>query len=341
MSEVKMHSFQKCLEIADTGKKHVLLGNGFSRACRDNIFSYISLFESTDFENKNNLKDLFTSLGTTDFEEIMNVLLNCASVLEVYDKTNTSLLKSVLEDEKSLKSFLVSTLTKNHPENPSDILDTEYENCIKFISNFERIFTLNYDLLLYWALMKAESLRDDGFRDPYEGDPEDYFAEDFVVWSNGNHKQNIYYLHGALHLFMSKTRLQKFSWVRTGVKLKDQIEKSLKSNKFPLVVSEGKSEQKMAKIQRSNYLGSCLRSLGAVTGNLFIYGLSMSQNDEHILNEIRKNSKLKKIFVSFYGDAKSSEARRLREVCNGLKTYKGKDNGKEIYIYNAKTVRVW
>ena len=79
---------------------------------------------------------------------------------------------------------------------------------------FEHIFTLNYDVLLYWALMQSEldSLHinhDDGFRHP-EDDPN----QPWVSWHQGN-QATVCYLHGALHLFDAGSEITKYTWSKT------------------------------------------------------------------------------------------------------------------------------
>jgi hypothetical protein len=39
-----------CKAVRGSKPPHLLLGNGFSRACRDDIFSYDSLFDRADFQ---------------------------------------------------------------------------------------------------------------------------------------------------------------------------------------------------------------------------------------------------------------------------------------------------
>lgn len=337
-------TFEDCLKIATTGPKHVLLGNGFSIACRKNIFSYSSLYENAEIDkHSKNLRSLFENLKTTDFEIVMKAIDNSISTLKIYNSKDEDTLKTLSGDYNTLKQLLITTLTKNHPISPNDISDTEYQNCIKFLSNFERIYTLNYDLLLYWTLMKIPEKfqKDDGFRDPFEGDPKEYFEEDYVSWVNNTHSQLIFYLHGALHLFMSEYELKKFSWRRTGAKLIDQIDSALKEGKFPLVVSESESNMKMAKIQRSNYLGHALRSFQFIGGNLFIYGHSLADNDQHILNQIAKNKTFKNVFISIYGNPESPENKLIISKGLNLKYYKGKESKKDIYFYDASSVKVW
>ena len=48
---IRLMTFAEALEAATDGKKHVLLGNGFSRALRNDIFAYDALFQRADFES--------------------------------------------------------------------------------------------------------------------------------------------------------------------------------------------------------------------------------------------------------------------------------------------------
>ena len=53
-------------------KRHLLLGNGFSIACRPNIFVYKKLFEQADFGSLSpSIKEAFNKLNTTDFERVI------------------------------------------------------------------------------------------------------------------------------------------------------------------------------------------------------------------------------------------------------------------------------
>jgi hypothetical protein len=116
--------------------------------------------------------------------------------------------------------------------------------------------TLNYDLLLYWAQMHNEEgnepSSDDGFRKP-----EDDYDAAYVTWESGNsHKQNTWFLHGALHLFDAGTEIQKYTWVNTGLRLIDQIRDALKRDYFPTFVAEGTSNEKLIRIRHNDYLAN-------------------------------------------------------------------------------------
>jgi Domain of unknown function (DUF4917) len=64
--------FEEALGRTEEGKKkHVLLGNGFSRACRNDIFAYEALFQRADLTRIPLALSAFQALHTTDFEQVM------------------------------------------------------------------------------------------------------------------------------------------------------------------------------------------------------------------------------------------------------------------------------
>ena len=68
--KMKLKSFDDA--IGECSKKpHVLLGNGFSRALRDNIFAYSRLFDRAKAKLSPTAQKAFEKLGTTNFEQVM------------------------------------------------------------------------------------------------------------------------------------------------------------------------------------------------------------------------------------------------------------------------------
>ena len=64
-------TFQEAIEKCEGQGKHILLGNGFSIACKKDIFLYEKLFETADFKNNIRLRDclLYTSTQTRSYAE--------------------------------------------------------------------------------------------------------------------------------------------------------------------------------------------------------------------------------------------------------------------------------
>lgn len=208
---------------------------------------------------------IFEFLNTKDFEVVMKHLHYASDILKIYSPSQNELIEQLDNDANELKNILVNAIASSHPDNPGEIEDSEYECCKSFLQHFNTCYTLNYDLLMYWTFMHFQEqdhlISDDGFRTPDAGKVE------YVSWEiEKTDGQNLFYLHGALHIFDSGSELQKYTWVNTGVRIIEQIRNALDTGKFPLFVSESKSLEKTDKIMHSNYLSRGLRSLSHIGG---------------------------------------------------------------------------
>jgi len=336
--------FQDALGLATsctTKKTHLLMGNGFSIACKPNIFQYGSLFEKANFDDLSpHAKDAFAALGTTDFEVVMQALRNAAALIDLYAGAGKKLSRQLVEDAEGLREVLVQTIAHHHPGGPSNVTDEQFAACRNFLSNFDRLYTLNYDLLLYWTLMHDESEieleADDGFRAAEDPD------EDYVTWEVENtHHQKVFYLHGALHLFDAGHELKKYTWSRTGVRLIEQIRTALKDNLYPLIVAEGESEGKVRRIGHCGYLHRGLRSFKEISGSLFLFGHSLADNDQHITKSINKNRKLERLFVSIFGDPSTPDNKYIIQRANALAINQDRKKPLDVVFYDAASAKVW
>ncbi|PXK55927.1 DUF4917 domain-containing protein [Klebsiella variicola] len=321
------------------GKRHLLLGNGFSIACRPNIFLYGKLFEQADFSNLSpSIKQVFKELKTEDFEKVISVLSDSEAALRAYT-TDVKLLENLRNDALALRELLVQTLAVSHPGWPGELAESEYQHCKSFLENFEKIYTLNYDLLLYWVCMHNEEgeqpIVDDGFRKP-----EDNYDASYVTWEPDNNRhQNMWFLHGALHLYDAGYEMRKFTWSNTNIRLIDQVRGALKKNYFPIFVSEGKSTEKLEKIRHNDYLAKALRSFSSITGCLFIYGHSLAENDEHILKKIESGT-LRQIYVGIYGDPESVMNMKIIKRAERMSLNRSRKN-LEVFFFDAESANVW
>ncbi len=332
-------TFQQALERA-SGTKHVLLGNGFSRACRDDIFSYDALFNQAKFEGLSPAsRNAFGALNTTDFEVVIRALKQAALLAAVYLDNNPELAQRLNGDADGLRELLATTIAASHPDRPADIPNEQYAACRGFLSNFKRIYTVNYDLLLYWALMQEEIEPqigfDDGFREPEDGPAE------YVTWDvQKTDEQNIFYLHGGLHIFDAGPELQKFTWCNTGIALVDQIREALETNRFPLFVAEGSHDSKLERIQHSGFLNRAYRSFAAIGGTLFIFGLSFADADEHVLRLLDKG-KAKEAFISLHGDLGSQGNMRIVNRAELMKNRRPARRPLAVEFFDADSAHVW
>ena len=275
---VSLLRFQDAFDDSE-GRAHLLLGNGFSRACRNDLFAYEALFDTAKDRLSSRIKKAFTALDTTDFEKVMRALKQAEFLVKAYAPIDSDLANRLGSDANKSREILARAIASNHPERMSDISDDRFGNCRAFLSNFKNIYTLNYDLLVYWALMQdgideIELKCDDGFRHPEQGPME------YVVWEFSDlGQQNVFYMHGALHIFDAGSEIQKYTWSNTGIALVDQILGALETDRYPIYVSEGTSQSKLDRIMHSSYLVRGYRSLSEVSGSLFIFGHSLQLTD--------------------------------------------------------------
>lgn len=329
---------------AGYSKRHLLLGNGFSIACRPNIFRYEKLFSQADFSAlRDSAKSSFSVLHTTDFERVIKALRDSAALAGLFGATNVQI-DEMYGDADALKDLLVQTIARSHPSLPGDVTDDEYAACQRFLANFSTTYTLNYDLLLYWAHMHrgshADVQSDDGFRTS-QSDIESGIASEYVVWEpSQSHDQNMWFLHGALHVFDSGTEIQKYTWSRTGIRLIEQIREALSRDFFPLFVAEGSSAEKLERIRHSDYLAKAYRSFQEIQHCLFIYGHSLAENDEHYLRLIEKG-KLAHIFVGLYGDAESPINRQIVERAKAMSLSRRRGRELRVDFYDSESAHVW
>lgn len=338
----KILTFDECIELANKlgGKKHLILGNGFSVALFPKIFNYKVLAEKISSEK---IKNLFNKLGTNDFEYVLRELTRALEIVKGYQNTK-DLCKEMSNDVKELKKTLIDILTSSHPQNPRTIDEKQYISCFEFLKHFEygKKYTFNYDLILYWVYMHFLENKefplssDDGFRHPGND-------ESIVTWEIGQeHEQNLYYLHGALHIFSDGSEVEKYTWINTGTTLTQQIKESLKNNMYPVFITEGSKKQKRSRINNNAYLARSFASLKSIQGNVFIFGHSLRDEDDHVFNYLNYKSKVNNIFVSIYGDKNTDENKRiLNKVSNWEKEQKDKRQPKQYYVYQAESALVW
>lgn len=345
-----MLTFDEVLDAIKEQKRYLLLGNGFSMAYNPKRFSFTSLLDNAverGLINKTSpIYKVFTQFDTKDFEEVVKLLETSTKVLKTYGVLSKVDEKKILDDSKSLKKYLVDVITNNHPDKITEISDDEFISSASFIKNFEKVYTLNYDLLLYWSCIKLQSfieeeqIKDfvldisDGFYDPHEQ------TTDYVVFGNDGASQNIYFLHGGLHIFDKKSEIIKNTFSRTDKSLKEQTLENLNKDIYPIFVSEGTSEQKKAKIIHNAYLNHCYKSLSNIGGtkkiqsSLVIFGTLLKRNDTHIRKAILK-SKVENIYIGVSNEDEAKEFDDFIEQSSKLK------KAKKVYFYDYKTAKVW
>lgn len=344
MGKTDVMSFGNAIEDSDAqeGGRSVLLGNGFSIDWDAKRFHYESLYDEAKLTNLSIPKeDLFAGLNTHDFEKVIEHLKTAAKLTEVYSDTNGGLVNSFRDDAKVVQNGLADVLAARHPHVATEVTDSEAEKAREFLANFGRSFTLNYDLLLYWVLSRLDSKHT-----PQRGDGLEWPTAEpgKLVWKRSAAKrgQRVFYLHGALHYFVEEHRLNKLSY-QLSAPLLEQIRTRIEAGKYPLVVTEGTSEEKLERIEASAYLSYAHRRFEELTGVLFIHGFSFSPNDEHVLMALEaKACQIASIYVGLHNPG-SDEALAVMRRANQIKNRRAKSGGIKLAMtfYDAKTAHLW
>ena len=347
----ELQSYQEVMDHFEKAhrKINLLLGNGFSIAYDKNIFSYNALSRYIMDSDDETIKQVFQVYNTQNFESIMQQLNNMVSVLKIL-KASDKLCKQVDEISYQLKNKLIDAISEMHPEQVFSVDETKSKHCAgflkRYIDNGGQIFSTDYDLLLYWILLRngVENFVDGFGREVENIDDAKYIPEENIEWSEliwGKYKssQNVHYLHGALPLFDEGKDIIKVEYNGTDYLL-DVIKKKIDGGSYPVFVAAGNSKEKMQHISHNKYLNFCYDSLSHITGSLVVLGFSFGDNDTHIIDAINEagwqgkkgspNDKLASVYVGVFSDADYKHMQSIKDKFHF-----------RMVCFDARTAHIW
>lgn len=306
--------------------RSLLIGNGFSIAQAGAQFSYASLLDKTGLQAGDPVRNVFTALNTVDFELVMQALQHAAQIEDAYGEAARGTL--FRNDAAAVREALIHAVREVHPGISFEIPQAQRDRCGDFLRSFGNVFTINYDLLLYWVILKmGGNLFTDGFGLGNEVGGFRTFSESGLC--------NTFYLHGALHLFLEEERETQKRVATTGAIISDIADTIRVRGQLPLFVSEGTSVQKMARINSVPYLRFSYDKLKALQGSLFVYGHSMAENDYHLYNAIFESG-IDRLFVCVYKPDENLQSARER-----LAQFRERNQGIEVSYVDSSSVQVW
>jgi hypothetical protein len=317
-------------------KGALLVGNGGSIALSDN-FSYKSLYgyaDKHDLLQKEAIAvfDKFYKKDR-DFERVLYRLWQADYINQKFkvakderDKVHKGYLK--------VRLSLINAVKDIHP--PHSSLQFDLPNVGKFISGFKTIFSLNYDLMLYWATQKVNERKrnriKDGFNTPVnlsiaQKNRTFEFSSDIDLlrkpFRDNDSSTMVFYPHGSLLLYQTRSRKdeRKIISATEGGLLKTITDFWSRNKGNPIFVCEGDSDRKLEAISGSKYLTHVYQNELPRTGDtLTIYGWGIGGQDAHIVKQLAKG-RYKKIAMSIYTQNKSPIQldREMDEYLNKLK----------------------
>src|SRR5262249_48305106 len=325
-SMYKILSFADAIKASGSNTRSALMGNGFSIAQAGGQFSYKTLLDRSGLADKVPIRNVFNVLETFDFERVMKALEDASQIELAYGENDRS--KNFRHDAAAVREALILAVRTVHPGIHFEIPTAPRDACAVFLKRFHSIFTLNYDLLLYWVILHAAT---NEFKDGFGLGEE---IDGFRTFTPGAYC-NTYYLHGALHLFLD-AELQTQKRILTYTTIIDDIAMTIRQrSQLPLFVAEGTAAQKIARIRSIPYLTHCYDTLASIKGSLFIFGHAASDNDAHIYDAICR-SEIEMVFVFVHNPEE-----RLSIMRERLARYTARRTNIEWSYVDAATAKVW
>ncbi|WP_323914299.1 DUF4917 family protein [Aeromonas caviae] len=274
----------------------LIVGNGGSVAV-DPCFRYASLYQhgcAHDFISAA-AQQVFDQCAknSRDFERVLYRLWQA-------DYINQKFELAKIERDKVRKAYtdvrraLIDTVKAIHPDK-AICNEQGLAHIGRFMASFSTVFSLNYDLIIYWASLNASQANgwrfEDGFtidktRSPSTKLIKQCFNESFSAEPKPG-MTKVFYPHGNLALYQTKKGEESKLAASHHDPLSLFTQYWRDNNGQPLFVCEGSAAEKVATINSSRYLRHVYQhELPRPKHSMTIYGWSIGKQDYHILEQL-------------------------------------------------------
>lgn len=270
------------------GFPELLIGNGASLAVWRK-FAYLSLFDEAQTTRNRPLSptelSVFRALDTSNFEQVLSALKNSIRVNAALTINSSSPRHRYF----AIKEALIHAVRSVHiPWSQMQASSLMHINSA--LSQYQTVYSGNYDLLNYWAVMQAPDAFEPLFRGP---------DSTFDLGNNARQSSatRMLYLHGGMHLVKNidgSTRMLNSS--------ESTLLASFAINQLgdiPLFVNEGSSADKLKAIRSSDYLSFCYSQLSQPKETLCIFGHNLAAQDQHLVKALLQAG-MKTLAISIY-----------------------------------------
>lgn len=328
--------FQELLNECD-GDKSIILGNGFGIsfdvAMGQDNFNWGSLLDLCDIQNGSELHRVLSE-NQFDFELVHQKLNNAIDIINLYEP-QSPLIERLEQQIQYLREQLIIAVGASHP--PSFVqprtpaerqqLDGHVSNCRTFLHGFNNVFSLNYDLLLYWVRCNQQpNLGSDSFT---------RLDDDLVFSPNDN--ADFFFPHGSLFIYRDGVSANKSGSSR-GNPILARLEDNIEHGKFPMCISEGTGLQKLKEIKRNHYLLYSYNKIKKSSGTIFTFGCSfLDGKDSHIIEAMCRSDANRIVVGEFQPDAVSRH--RLGHEFARVQAELGTD--KIVVIADSAGTEIW
>lgn len=244
----------------------------------------------------------------------------------------TDLKKIRLNITKKILKFYISKLSERILPDSQDLkgLYNKYKDNINYssqefltsLTNKGTIFTLNYDPLMYFEILKNKQYFIDGFimgkdigtkddclKTYYNSDTsiKEFRKQKYItckIKKDLSNNTRVLYLHGSW--FFQANEYDELRKLRFGSSSNDNIESLFENKRRPFIILEDRPQTKKVILQADPYLKYCYKELSKIREKLLIFGCSFT-NDQHILDAISRNKNLSKIFVTYLPNSNQAD----------------------------------
>lgn len=341
-----LEKYSELINGIDLKNAAIILGNGASISISNN-FSYKNLFLKAS-EIDIFPTSIFNTLNTNNFESVIYQL-------DIAQKINKAIIpispqieqlnQTISDINITIRQSLIQTIQSIHPEYALLSFITLSEETIKklfnYLTQFNYIINLNYDLLVYYILLHQTNKFTDYFLPDRTANNKLTFNEE-INWLTDQVK--LYYPHGNIVLGINNIgEEEKITYHPPATLLQTILNRwSNDTNFYPLFICEGSSTEKIKSIARSYYLNYIYRNiLPKLPENIICYGWSLSENDEHIIKQILKDSrKNHKLIISIRATNKSTS--QVEVECTNIKNrINNINNNTEVHFFNSSDEGCW
>lgn len=341
MPDYSIYEFNELVTDQELGNATLILGNGASMAVSSS-FSYTNLFGKAcnDSILNQTSKNLFETLQTTDFELVMNKLRQAYIINEVLQLDTDNV---ALHTYDNIRQSLIKTIKEIHVQYADAIF--QIDNIRKFLEKFKTVISLNYDLLIYWAIMASNDRKPYKMKDCFTNHIDGNLGFEYDIeklrepYNGGPDPTLVFYPHGNLILASNENNDELKIRINNNTNLFDAIGEKWKQKYVPLFVSEGSSEQKLKAIRRSTYLNFVYENvLSHLEPMVIIYGWKLAEQEQHLIKKIFSNNKISNVYISMYLGSNPEPIDEQKRIASMLKR---ENRTMNIKFFDAASKNCW
>jgi len=145
------------------------------------------------------------------------------------------------------------------------------------------------------------------------------------VFDVNRETQNLFFLHGAFHIYRDG-KIEKKITQSSDKALYDRLEEILNNDERDIICIF-QAENKISEINKSEYLKNAYNKLSKLGGTMVIIGCSLSENDNHIYEQINKSG-INTLYISATKASKSKIEERVKKIFHS----------KKIVLFEAESI---